>query len=244
MLLRKLAGLLSLGGAALTVAVACGGPAADGEDEDAIVIGAVLPFTGEEATIGQNLEQAMLLAVEDVNRAGGIKGRKIRLESHDSNSGSDRGLESLLELLYLDEIRYLIGPEENELANEVVPDIKALDVFNVLPAYTSPSSAGRVTTRGGAWLRLPPGSKDWGCGLSEVAREDDVTVANAIVAYDDFNQGIASNFATEFAQFDGQVLSSTTVRTGQASYLARAPGCSMQEPNGRCSSSIPRWPPP
>jgi ABC-type branched-subunit amino acid transport system substrate-binding protein len=218
-LLRRLAGLLSLSGAGLTVA--CGGPAADGEDEDAIVIGAVLPFTGEDATIGQNLEQAMLLAVEDINRADGVGGHKLRLVSRDSNSGSERGLQSLLELLYEKHVAYLVGPEENELADEIVPDIKALDVFNVLPGYASPS-ADRVGTRGGAWLRLPPSARAWGCGLAELARENGVHSANAIVAQDDFNQGIASNFGSNFVRFGGELLSSITVRTGQASYLDRA----------------------
>jgi ABC-type branched-subunit amino acid transport system substrate-binding protein len=218
---RKLAGLLSLGGAALTVAVACGGPAADGEDEDAIVIGAVLPFTGEDATIGQNLEQAMLLAVEDVNRAGGVNGRRIRLMSRDSNSGSDRGLQSLLELLYEKQVAYLVGPEENELADEVVPDIKAFDVFNVLPGYASPS-ADRVGTHGGAWLRLPPSARAWGCGLAELALDNGVRSVNAVVAQDDFNQGIVSQFATAFPTVGGELLSSITVRAEQASYLDRA----------------------
>jgi ABC-type branched-subunit amino acid transport system substrate-binding protein len=210
------AGLFALSAAALTVA--CGGPAADGEDENAIVIGAVLPFTGEDATIGQNLEQAMLLAVEDVNRAGGVDGRKLRLVSRDSNSGSERGLQSLLELLYEKQVAYLVGPEENELANEVVPDIKALDVFNVLPGYASPP-ADRVGTRGGAWLRLPPSAKAWGCGLAELARENDVHVANAVVAQDDFNQGITSEFSTEFVLLGGELLSTITVGAGQYSYL-------------------------
>ncbi|MBN1609583.1 MAG: ABC transporter substrate-binding protein [Polyangiaceae bacterium] len=218
-LLRWVARLLSLSGAAL--AVACGGPAADGEDEDAIVIGAVLPFTGEDSTIGQNLEQAMLLAVEDVNRAGGVNGHPLRLISRDSNSGSERGLQSLLELLYDKQVAYLVGPEENELADEIVPDIKALDVFNVLPGYASPS-ASRVGTRGGAWLRLPPSARAWGCSVAELARENDVRSANAVVAQDDFNQGIASNFGSDFVRFGGELLSSITVRAGQASYLDRA----------------------
>src|SRR4051812_17239909 len=122
---------------------------------DAIVIGSLLPFTGGEAALGSNLEQAMLLAVEDVNAAGGVHGRPLALISRDSNSGSSRGLDGLLGLLYTDQVRYLIGPEEGDLANEIVSDIKALDVLNVLPGYTAPS-VRRSTSSGGAWMRLAP----------------------------------------------------------------------------------------
>jgi polar amino acid transport system substrate-binding protein len=160
--------LVSTLGAALATSLGCGAPVEE-VDADAIVVGAALPFTGEGATIGQNLEQALLLAVEDVNRAGGVGGRRLRLVSRDSNSGTARGLESVLELLYLDEVRYLIGPDENELAREILSDLKGLDVFEILPGYASPS-VQREETRGRR-LRLPPSPLAFGCGISELARQ-------------------------------------------------------------------------
>src|SRR5690606_38243251 len=87
---------------------------------------AVLPFTRREAASGMNLEQALLLAVKAVYDAGGVRARPPHLVTRDSNSGSARGLDALLELLYLEEVEYLIGPEENELANDIVPEVKAL----------------------------------------------------------------------------------------------------------------------
>ncbi len=200
--------LLSSGALTALLALACG-VAKPADDDDVVPIGAVLPFTGDEATIGQNLEQALLLAIEDVNRAGGIGGTPLRLVSRDSNSGSSRGLHGLLQVLYEDDARYLIGPEENELANEIVPDIKGLDVFNVLPGFASPSIE-RVT-RSGAWLRLPPSPLAFGCGLSELSRQHVVEVANAVVAQDDFNQSVASEFITEFFDIGGGMLPSMTL---------------------------------
>jgi neutral amino acid transport system substrate-binding protein len=44
---------------------------------DAVLVGTVLPFTGSESGIGRNLEQAMLLAVEDLNAAGRPGGRQL-----------------------------------------------------------------------------------------------------------------------------------------------------------------------
>ncbi len=211
---RRLGALVATAAATL----ACASPD-DEVDPDAIVVGAALPFTGEGATIGQNLEQALLLAVEDVNRAGGVNGRRLRLASRDSNSGTARGLDSVLELLYLDEVRYLVGPEENELASEIIPDLKGLDVFEILPGYASPS-VQREETRGRR-LRLPPSPLAFGCGLSELARQLGVEAANSISAQDDFSQSVASEFSTEFNGIDGKVLPSITVRAGASSYAER-----------------------
>lgn len=186
------------------------------EDDGAdVVLGAALPFTGQDATIGRNLEQALLLAVEDVEAAGVLVPR-LRLEIRDSNSGSKRGLDGLLELLYEEHVQYLIGPEENELADEVVPDIKGLDIFNALPGYASPKIE-RIT-RKGAWLRLSPSHLGWGCGIAELAVHQGVGSSNAIIARDDFNQDVASDFLSEYNDLGGHVISSVTVANEEDSY--------------------------
>src|SRR3954462_4925815 len=104
--------LMSAIAACALLSGACG--PADTEDQDGIPVGVLLPFTGTEAALGRNLEQALLLAVKDVNDAGGVGGQKLRLVTRDSNSGSKRGLDQLLQLLYADKVHYLIGPEETD----------------------------------------------------------------------------------------------------------------------------------
>ena len=205
-------------GAVLVAAslVACGEPVKQ-DARDAIVVGTVLPFSGKDATIAQNLEQAMLLAVEDVNRAGGVGGRRLVLRVRDSGSGSQRGLDSLLALLYDEGVRYLVGPEEYALANEIVTDIKGLDVLDVLPGYASPSIE-RVG-RKGAWLRLPPSATVLGCGFSELAHQQQVDSANAIVVRGDFYQEVASEFFGEFNDAGGQLFPSVTVTVGASNYV-------------------------
>ena len=213
------ASLLKLG--SLGVVLSASLLASCGEDEvrddgDAIVVGSILPFTGKDATIAQNLEQAMLLAVDDVNRAGGVGGRKLALRVRDSNSGSNRGLHGLLSLLYGDHLRYIVGPEEHDLANEIVPDLKGLDVLNVLPGYASPRIE-RVG-RNGAWLRLAPSPLALGCSFSELARRQHIDRANAVVVRDEFYQAVASEFLTEFNDVGGQLTTSATIAPGRSDY--------------------------
>ncbi|HSU39174.1 MAG TPA: ABC transporter substrate-binding protein, partial [Polyangiaceae bacterium] len=80
--------------AACALAFLAGGcaPAKEESTAGTIAVGALLPFTGKEAALGRNMEQALLLAVHDVNEAGGVAGQKLRLVTRDSNSGSERGL--------------------------------------------------------------------------------------------------------------------------------------------------------
>jgi ABC-type branched-subunit amino acid transport system substrate-binding protein len=196
------------------------GISACGSDEtirhEGVVIGASLPFTGKEAALGRNIEQAMLLAVQDVNQVGGVDGVPLDLFSRDSNSGSERGLNDLLDLLYNQQVKYLIGPEENDLAAEIVQDVKKLDIVNVLPGFAAPSIAR--STRTGAWLRLAPSAFDAACALAGHALDDGATTANAVASQEDYNASLKTNFVSHVGSFGGAALSSVSIRSGQSSY--------------------------
>ncbi len=191
-------------------------PAADESTKGTIAVGAILPFTGKEAALGRNLEQALLLAVADVNAAGGIGGRKLRLVTRDSNSGSARGLDQLLQLLYTDKVKYLIGPEETDLANAVVPDIKGLDVIDLLPGYAAPAIE-RSGVQGG-WIRLAPSSNALGCAMGKQVVRAGATTVNALVTADDYNASLASDFLAHITAVGGRPLPSVTVPPGATSY--------------------------
>ncbi len=51
-----------------------------------LVVGEVEPLTGRLAAEGQNVHKGVLLAVKEVNAAGGIGGRQVRLEVRDDQS--------------------------------------------------------------------------------------------------------------------------------------------------------------
>jgi ABC-type branched-subunit amino acid transport system substrate-binding protein len=197
------------------------------ESGDSIQVGAILPFTGKEAALGRNIEQAMLLAMEDINAAGGIDGTPIEVVSRDSNSGSLRGRDELLNLIYNDKVQYLVGPEETELANEIVSDIKSLNITNVLPGYAAPSVQRASAT--GSWFRLAPAAFDIGCAFARHAEDDGVVSANALSMNDDYNSTLASSFNQQYSQ-SGQALPSVTVQAGQSSYSSAITRALKSEP--------------
>jgi neutral amino acid transport system substrate-binding protein len=195
-----------------------GGGCAPEEDEatGGIAVGVLLPFTGNEAALGRNLEQALLLAVADVNDAGGIGGQKLRLVTRDSNSGSQRGFDALLQLLYADEVKYLIGPEETELANAIVPDVKALNVLDLLPGYAAPSI--EHTGARGAWLRLAPSTTALACAMGKQVIRTRARTVNVLTTNDDYNSSLASDFISLVGSLGGVGLPTVTAPVGESSY--------------------------
>ncbi|WP_438003752.1 ABC transporter substrate-binding protein [Sorangium sp. So ce321] len=194
-------------------------PSASRLPEDAVVIGALLPFTGSESAIGRNLEQAMLLAVDDLNAAGGLDGRPFGIRSRDSHSSVERGFDQLLELLYVDQVAYLVGPEENELARDIVRDVKELDVFQMQPGYAAPTIV-RSETKGGR-MRLAPTALDVGCALARLAVQERIDTVNSLAARDDYNATVSSAFSTQFALLGGRILPSVTFMSGEQTYTEK-----------------------
>ena len=75
--------LLRAGGAAL-LAPALASPALSQGQSEVIRIGHLTPRTGCLGPLGEFAVQAAQLAVEEINAAGGIAGRKVELLSEDS----------------------------------------------------------------------------------------------------------------------------------------------------------------
>ncbi|WP_437678668.1 ABC transporter substrate-binding protein [Sorangium sp. So ce131] len=182
-------------------------------------MGALLPFSGSESAIGRNLEQAMLLAIEDLNAAGGLDGRPFDLVSRDSHSSAVRGFNQLLHLLYTEEVRYLIGPEEDELAIDIAQDVRELDVFHMMPGYAAPTVA-RSEAKGG-WMRLAPSSFEVGCTLARMAFREGVDTVNSLAARDDYNSMVSSEFTSHFTSLGGNLLPSVTFTSGEPSYTQK-----------------------
>lgn len=184
--------------------------------EEPIIVGAALPFSGPRASTGIQLERALMLAVEDVNRLGGVQGRPLQLIVRDSNSGSERGLTTIRSLLENDEVKYLIGPEEDELSVQLVRDIKANDVMQIIPAVTAPEISDSGSN--GAWLRLTPSAYVMGCALATKAAADQVESTRTIAARDDYHLELSAAFASAFGTLGGSALPTVSVKDGEFSY--------------------------
>ncbi|MFC1642579.1 ABC transporter substrate-binding protein [Myxococcota bacterium] len=119
---------------------------------DSIVVGTLLPFTGNAAN-GYNLERAVLWAAERVNSVGGIAGHPIHVVSQDTHSSLDKGLAGARRLLDESNVTALLGPEEEDLATAVLPLIRERQVINVSGSVTSPTIG---SDDDGYWFRMVP----------------------------------------------------------------------------------------
>jgi branched-chain amino acid transport system substrate-binding protein len=102
------------------LAASCGTAFAD---EKPIKIGQLIAMTGESAESGKYQRQGAELAVEQVNAAGGINGRKISVIYEDDQGTNPGAVSALQKLLEDPEIVMVVGPSRSTQIQALLPTI-------------------------------------------------------------------------------------------------------------------------
>jgi len=101
----RCAPILALSFLALTPAAA-----EDGVAADAIVFGQAAVLEGPAAALGQGMRAGINAAFDEVNKKGGVNGRKLELVSVNDGYEPDRSIAMTKKLIEEDKVFALIGP--------------------------------------------------------------------------------------------------------------------------------------
>jgi branched-chain amino acid transport system substrate-binding protein len=91
---------------ALTLAASINLAYAAGEP---IKIGVAGPFTGGSSSMGVSMRDGVRLAAEEINKAGGVLGRKIQLVERDDEAKNERGVQIAQELINKEKVVATVG---------------------------------------------------------------------------------------------------------------------------------------
>jgi len=105
---------------------------------DTIKIGEYASLTGKEASLGQASHQGTLLAVEQINAAGGVLGRKLELISEDTQSKAGESGTAVRKLISRDKVVAILGEVVSSRSIEAAPVCQAMKVPMISPASTAP----------------------------------------------------------------------------------------------------------
>jgi branched-chain amino acid transport system substrate-binding protein len=81
-----------------------------GVGADKIVFGQAAVLEGPASSLGVGMSEGLLAAFAEVNRAGGVKGRKLELIARDDGYEPKKSLEATRQLLEEDKVFALVGP--------------------------------------------------------------------------------------------------------------------------------------
>jgi branched-chain amino acid transport system substrate-binding protein len=119
-------------------------------DKNEILIGAYLSLTGTTATFGTSTLHGVEMAVDEVNAAGGVLGKKIRLITADTQSKPEEAALAVAKLITRDNVCALLGEIASSRSLAAAPIAQENKIPMVSPGSTNPE----VTRKGDYIFRV------------------------------------------------------------------------------------------
>src|SRR4051812_47586636 len=106
--------------------------------EDTIKIGEFASMTGKEATFGQFSHKGTLMAIEEVNAAGGVLGKKIELILEDNQSKPGESATIVKKFISRDKVIAVLGEIVSSRSLEAAPVCQNAKIPLISPGATAP----------------------------------------------------------------------------------------------------------
>jgi branched-chain amino acid transport system substrate-binding protein len=105
---------------------------------DEILVGEFGTLTGSEATFGQSTNKGLRMAFDEINSAGGIKGKKIKLITYDNQGKNDESAAVVTRLITQDKVVAIIGEVASARTIAAAPIAQQYKVPMISPSSTNP----------------------------------------------------------------------------------------------------------
>jgi branched-chain amino acid transport system substrate-binding protein len=93
----------------LVIAAAVSSFASLASAEEPIKIGVSGPFTGGSSSMGVSMRDGVKLAVDEINKAGGVLGRQLQMIERDDEAKNERGVQIAQELINKEKVTATVG---------------------------------------------------------------------------------------------------------------------------------------
>jgi branched-chain amino acid transport system substrate-binding protein len=199
-----------------TAALALGLPLAA---QDTIKIGEYASLTGKEAGFGQTSHQGVVLAIEEINAAGGVLGRKLELVYEDNQTKPGQSATAAKKLISRDKVVALIGEVSSGRSLEAAPIAQAAKIPMIAPAATNP----KVTETGNYIFRVCFIDPFQGTVMAKFAKDDLKAKKVAILSSvsNAYSLGLAKFFKETFIPAGGEVTIEKNFSEGDKDFRAQ-----------------------
>ena len=178
--------------------------------QEIVKIGAILPLSGDVAVYGNNTKKGIDLAVEEINKAGGINGSKVEIIYEDSKADPKTGVTAMYKLME-NKVQAIIDNSVSSVALAIAPIGDKNKVVVLSTGSTNPNLSGISPYFFRIW-----NSDDLEGKLSARFAIDSLNLSKAAIMYvnNDYGNGLCKVFSNEFKNKGGQVLNQESYEQG------------------------------
>jgi branched-chain amino acid transport system substrate-binding protein len=205
--------------AVLTPVVALAACTGGAPKSDEIVIGEFGSLTGTTATFGQSTHNAVLMATEELNAAGGIGGKKVRIIVEDDQSKPEEAATAVTKLINQDKVVALIGEVASTRSMAAAPIAQANRIPMVSPSSTNP----QVTAIGDYIFRVCFIDPFQGSVMAKFAFNT-LKAKRVAILYDvrnDYSVGLRNFFTAKFKELGGEIVAEQSYGEGDSDFRAQ-----------------------
>ena len=187
--------------------------------QDTIKIGEFASLTGKEAGFGNESHQGTLLAVEEINAAGGLLGKKLELITEDNQTKPGESATVAKKLISRDKVVAILGEVASSRSLEVAPIAQAAKIPMIAPSSTNP----RVTEMGSYVFRVCFIDPFQGTVLAKFVKDTlkvkKVAILTSVSSA--YSVGLSKFFKERFTADGGQVVLEQKYNEGDKDFRAQ-----------------------
>jgi branched-chain amino acid transport system substrate-binding protein len=193
--------------ASLLSSFACvqkGGPAADANAGDTIKVGVYGDLSGTTSSFGQSTKNGIELATEEINKNGGVLGKKLELVIEDDQGKPEQAKTVVQKLISQDKVQVVLGEVASTNSLAAAPVAQDAKIPMISPSSTNP----KVTEIGDYIFRVCFIDPFQGSVMAKYAANDLKAKTAAIFGdvQSDYSKGLTQYFTQEFTKLGGKIL--------------------------------------
>lgn len=205
--------LFRFGLAALVALSACK------KNNNVLTLGEYASLTGTTATFGQSMNDGVQLALEELNKSGGLLGKQVEVIVEDNQSKPEEARTAVLKLIKQDQVKALIGEVASSRSLAAAPEAQKNKIPMISPASTNP----KVTEVGDYIFRACFVDTFQGSSMARFAYND-LGLRKVAILYDiknDYSVGLMEFFEKTFKELGGEIIAKQSYSEGDIEFRAQ-----------------------
>lgn len=184
-----------------------------------ILIGEYGSLTGNDATFGLSTNKGLRMAFEEINAAGGINGKKIKLITIDDQGKSEEAAAAVTRLITQDNVVAIIGEVASGRSKAAAPIAQKHQIPMITHASTNPS----VTQAGDYIFRTCFIDPFQGLVIAKFATQNLKSKKAALLrdVKSEYSVGLADVFVNEYKKMGGELVADLSYQSGDIDFKAQ-----------------------
>ena len=191
---------------------------------DALKIGVLLAFTGDLSAFGQPIADAVQMAADEINSAGGVFGLDVEIATGDTATAPEAGQTAARALIDAEGVHAIIGALSSGVTIPIGESVTGPSgILQISPASTSPALTD--LNDNDFLFRTTISDAAQGVVLAGLANDLGFTVVCTLFVNTAYGQGLSDVFTANFTTLGGSVPEAVPHEQEQTSYLTELQRC-------------------